>query len=140
MNKKISALILMGILAASSMGQDFNDQKRIDLSYTANFGKLTTLQWLSSHDMKRLDNMYDYHFRFQTNLATKVGRFSLFASEDGGCAWKPGDGYTSRNFGVSWQQQGPNFGLSITLMKQMRPWNAADSGLRLKIDLRSDFK
>lgn len=136
--RKIFVIVAACAITACAQAQIANQQKRVDLSYTATFAKNTMLQWSSTHDMNRLDRMFDYHFRFQSGLNTNIGRFSLFASEDGYSLWSRE--YTSRNYGVSWQNQGPNFGISLTLMHQMHPWSGPDNGLRLKIDLRSDFK
>lgn len=113
-----------------------NNSKTVEIDYSATFGKLTTLQWQSVHDMDKLDNIYNYHFKYLGAFSSLANHFSFFLAQDGTIC----NPINSRSFGISWQESRPNFNMLFSLVDQQHPWSAADNGLRLKIDINSHFK
>lgn len=138
MNTKSRITLIIGLflLPFASMAQSTNDQKRIDFSYTANYQQ-SSLKWSSTHDMTNLDHMFDYHLTYQNYFGTSKNRLGLFASEDG-C--EHFGNFSNRNFGLTYQSSSKSFNMNFTLSEQFHPFNAPDAGLRLKIDLSSNFK
>lgn len=124
------------LLPLISTAQTTNDQKRLDFSYSANY-RQSSIRWASTHDMQNLDRMFDYHLTYQSFFGKGANRVGLFASEDG-C--ERFGNYSNRNFGLTFQSSSKSFNMNLTLSQQFHPWNAPDAGLRLKVDLSSNFK